>query len=169
MAVWMRLCGMGKDRSQSRRAAAASRMAAEKAEETEEIEGLRLAGRMESGGRMEGQNSAGTHGREAEETRLSAGRGTAENGVLIIDKPEGITSFDVVYRLRRLTGQRKIGHTGTLDPMATGVLPLPGRKPFCRRRGRNTRPASGWEKRRIRRIPRGRRFPAVSVPYPGKN
>ncbi len=46
------------------------------------------------------------------------------NGVLIIDKPEGITSFDVVYRLRRLTGQRKIGHTGTLDPMATGVLPL---------------------------------------------
>ncbi len=133
MDVWMYGCtcaGWGKI---GRRAAAASRMAAEKAEETEkieeteeieEIEGLRLAGRMESGGRMEGQNGAGTHGREAEETRLSAGRGTAENGVLIIDKPEGITSFDVVYRLRRLTGQRKIGHTGTLDPMATGVLPL---------------------------------------------
>lgn len=62
--------------------------------------------------------------REAESERLSAGKGTVENGVLIIDKPEGITSFDVVYRLRRLTGQRKIGHTGTLDPMATGVLPL---------------------------------------------
>ncbi len=46
------------------------------------------------------------------------------NGLLIIDKPAGITSHDVVARLRRITGESSIGHLGTLDPMATGVLPL---------------------------------------------
>jgi tRNA pseudouridine55 synthase len=46
------------------------------------------------------------------------------NGVLIIDKPAGWTSHDVVNRLRRILGQRSIGHLGTLDPLATGVLPL---------------------------------------------
>ena len=46
------------------------------------------------------------------------------NGVLIIDKPPGLTSHDVVNRVRRILGQRSIGHLGTLDPMATGVLPL---------------------------------------------
>ncbi len=46
------------------------------------------------------------------------------NGLLVIDKPEGITSHDVVNRLRQMTGERSIGHLGTLDPMATGVLPL---------------------------------------------
>jgi tRNA pseudouridine55 synthase len=46
------------------------------------------------------------------------------NGLLVIDKPGGITSHDVVNRLRRITGERSIGHLGTLDPMATGVLPL---------------------------------------------
>ena len=46
------------------------------------------------------------------------------NGVLVIDKPEGMTSHDVVNRVRRLTGERSVGHLGTLDPMATGVLPL---------------------------------------------
>lgn len=46
------------------------------------------------------------------------------NGILIIDKPGGMTSHDVVNRLRRTTGERSIGHLGTLDPMATGVLPL---------------------------------------------
>jgi tRNA pseudouridine55 synthase len=45
-------------------------------------------------------------------------------GFLNIDKPRGITSHDVVARLRRVTGTRKIGHAGTLDPMATGVLVL---------------------------------------------
>jgi len=44
------------------------------------------------------------------------------NGVLIVDKPEGFTSFDLCARLRRIVGQRRIGHTGTLDPMATGVM-----------------------------------------------
>lgn len=46
------------------------------------------------------------------------------NGLLIIDKPGGITSHDVVGCLRRITGEKSIGHLGTLDPMATGVLPL---------------------------------------------
>jgi tRNA pseudouridine55 synthase len=46
------------------------------------------------------------------------------DGVLNIDKPGGITSHDVVARVRRLLGQRRVGHAGTLDPMATGVLPV---------------------------------------------
>src|SRR5579862_5544042 len=46
------------------------------------------------------------------------------NAVLIIDKPAGLTSHDVVNRVRRILNQRSIGHLGTLDPMATGVLPL---------------------------------------------
>ena len=44
------------------------------------------------------------------------------DGILVIDKPAGMTSHDVVARLRRVLGTRKIGHAGTLDPMATGVL-----------------------------------------------
>ncbi|HJT71625.1 MAG TPA: tRNA pseudouridine(55) synthase TruB [Terriglobales bacterium] len=46
------------------------------------------------------------------------------NGVLIIDKPSGMTSHDVVARARRILKQRAVGHLGTLDPLATGVLPL---------------------------------------------
>jgi len=46
------------------------------------------------------------------------------NGVLIIDKPAGSTSHDVVNRMRRLADTKKVGHLGTLDPIATGVLPL---------------------------------------------
>src|SRR5665213_3406556 len=46
------------------------------------------------------------------------------NGLLIVDKPAGITSHDVVARVRKLTGESSVGHLGTLDPMATGVLPL---------------------------------------------
>lgn len=44
------------------------------------------------------------------------------DGVLIIDKPAGMTSHDVVARVRRVVGERRVGHTGTLDPFATGVL-----------------------------------------------
>jgi tRNA pseudouridine55 synthase len=47
---------------------------------------------------------------------------TSPNGILIIDKPIGWTSFDVVAKLRPILGTKKIGHAGTLDPMATGVL-----------------------------------------------
>jgi tRNA pseudouridine55 synthase len=46
------------------------------------------------------------------------------SGILLVDKPQGITSHDVVARTRRLAGTRKVGHAGTLDPMATGLLVL---------------------------------------------
>ena len=46
------------------------------------------------------------------------------NGVIVIDKPPGLTSHDVVNRVRRILGQRSVGHLGTLDPSATGVLPV---------------------------------------------
>jgi tRNA pseudouridine55 synthase len=46
------------------------------------------------------------------------------NGLLVVDKPGGMTSHDVVARVRRATGESSVGHLGTLDPMATGVLPL---------------------------------------------
>ncbi|MBF4634321.1 tRNA pseudouridine(55) synthase TruB [Agreia pratensis] len=49
---------------------------------------------------------------------------STRSGVLLIDKPEGLTSHDVVARTRRLAGTRKVGHAGTLDPMATGLLVL---------------------------------------------
>ncbi len=49
---------------------------------------------------------------------------TAPDGVVVVDKPGGLTSHDVVARVRRLAGTRKVGHAGTLDPMATGVLLL---------------------------------------------
>ncbi len=46
------------------------------------------------------------------------------NGIVVVDKPAGMTSHDVVARLRRLCNTRRVGHSGTLDPMATGVLPV---------------------------------------------
>jgi len=46
------------------------------------------------------------------------------DGFLVIDKPAGISSHDVVNRVRRILGTKKVGHTGTLDPFATGVLPI---------------------------------------------
>ena len=50
--------------------------------------------------------------------------GAPLNGLLVLDKPAGMTSHDVVALVRRATGEKSIGHLGTLDPMATGVLPL---------------------------------------------
>lgn len=46
------------------------------------------------------------------------------DGILVIDKPDGITSHDVVNRVRRMSDQKRVGHLGTLDPIATGVLPV---------------------------------------------
>lgn len=46
------------------------------------------------------------------------------NGVVVVDKPRGPTSFDVVAEVRRVFGEKRVGHAGTLDPMATGVLPV---------------------------------------------
>src|ERR1700678_561443 len=53
---------------------------------------------------------------------------TAPSGLIIVDKPGGMTSHDVVARVRRLAGTRRVGHAGTLDPMATGVLVVGGEK-----------------------------------------
>ena len=47
-----------------------------------------------------------------------------ESGILVMNKPQGFTSFDVIGKLRGILKMRKLGHTGTLDPMATGVLPV---------------------------------------------
>jgi len=46
------------------------------------------------------------------------------DGILNINKPAGITSFEVVSIVRHLTGERRVGHAGTLDPFASGVLPV---------------------------------------------
>src|SRR5262245_50505808 len=73
------------------------------------------------------------------------------NGLLIIDKPAGPTSHDVVARVRRALRTKRVGHTGTLDPLATGVLPLVV--------GRATRLASllsGTEKEYVATIRLGR-------------
>ena len=45
-------------------------------------------------------------------------------GLILLNKPEGLTSFSAVSRIKRLAGEKRVGHTGTLDPMATGVLPI---------------------------------------------
>ncbi|GGB97634.1 tRNA pseudouridine(55) synthase TruB [Cellulomonas carbonis] len=55
---------------------------------------------------------------------MSDRRPTAPSGLVVVDKPGGWTSHDVVARVRRLAGTRRVGHAGTLDPMATGVLVL---------------------------------------------
>lgn len=55
---------------------------------------------------------------------MSATARVVESGLVVVDKSAGITSHDVVARVRRLAGTRKVGHAGTLDPMATGVLVL---------------------------------------------
>jgi len=57
-------------------------------------------------------------------TQRSPDRPAPPDGLLIVDKPAGLTSHDVVGRTRRLAGTRRVGHAGTLDPMATGVLVL---------------------------------------------
>ncbi|MAR29115.1 MAG: tRNA pseudouridine(55) synthase TruB [Gammaproteobacteria bacterium] len=51
-------------------------------------------------------------------------KGRPVNGILVVDKPAGISSNDVVQQAKRLFGAQKVGHTGSLDPLATGVLPL---------------------------------------------
>ena len=46
------------------------------------------------------------------------------NGVIVVNKHSGVTSFDIVFKIKKLFNTKKVGHTGTLDPMATGVLPI---------------------------------------------
>jgi tRNA pseudouridine55 synthase len=61
---------------------------------------------------------------EKPRTPIQNNRKPELSGVLVLDKPAGMTSHDVVNRVRRILGQRSVGHLGTLDPLATGVLPL---------------------------------------------
>ena len=61
-------------------------------------------------------------------------------GILIVDKPTDWTSFDVIAKLRGILGTRKLGHSGTLDPMATGVLPVT----CSSTTPRPTAPCSSW-------------------------
>ena len=69
-------------------------------------------------------------------------------GILIVDKPMEWTSFDVIAKLRGILGTRKLGHSGTLDPMATGVLPVfcGGARlwTFSSTTPRPTAPGCGW-------------------------
>src|SRR5207244_11576637 len=51
-------------------------------------------------------------------------RVSAYDGFFVVDKPTGVTSFSIVSLVRRLTGVRRVGHAGTLDPLASGVLPV---------------------------------------------
>lgn len=60
----------------------------------------------------------------SEHSRTARNRPAVPPGLLVVDKPSGMTSHDVVSRVRRIMGTRKVGHAGTLDPMATGVLVL---------------------------------------------
>jgi len=83
------------------------------------------------------------------------------DGVIVINKPAGLTSSAVVLRVKRMLGARKVGHTGTLDPMATGVLPLcinEGTKlaPFFLHCERNILQRCAWA---LKLIPRTRREP----------
>ena len=88
----------------------------------------------------------------------------AMSGLVVVDKPAGLTSHDVVARLRRILRTRKVGHAGTLDPMATGVLvcgvergtKLLGTWPWT---PRPTPPRSGSARRRPRTTPRARPSP----------
>ena len=64
------------------------------------------------------------HPVEATTTERSEEPSTPVEGLLLVDKPAGMTSHDVVQRVRRLYGERSIGHLGTLDPFATGLLVL---------------------------------------------
>lgn len=65
---------------------------------------------------------SGTSRRSSSRELPEGAPGTQSSGLVLVDKPAGLTSHDVVGRVRRLAGTRKVGHAGTLDPMATGLL-----------------------------------------------
>jgi len=71
-----------------------------------------------------GSGGGAAVGARASRQRGAGGRGPEPAGVLNLNKPAGMTSHDVVEAVRKLLGVRRVGHTGTLDPQATGVLPV---------------------------------------------
>lgn len=68
------------------------------------------------------QSHEQAHGQSHEQAHGQPASILGRSGVIIVDKPSGMSSHDVVARLRRIMGTRRVGHSGTLDPMATGVL-----------------------------------------------
>jgi len=62
------------------------------------------------------------HMKKKSDTSSNTDAGPKEEGILLVDKPKGITSFDVIRLLRKKLGERKLGHAGTLDPLASGLL-----------------------------------------------
>ena len=86
---------------------------------------LRRRGRpVQEAGRPTEDEAAGRRRPSATPDVDGGATGRPPDGLLVVDKPAGWTSHDVVARARRLCGTRRVGHAGTLDPMATGVLVL---------------------------------------------
>ena len=69
------------------------------------------------------------------------------SGIVLVDKPEGMTSFSVTSRIRKIFGVKKAGHAGTLDPFATGLLAVAvGCSAIWKTMRRRTAPSWSWEK-----------------------
>ena len=85
------------------------------------------------------------------------------SGIVIIDKPSGWTSMDVCAKIRGILKEKRVGHGGTLDPMATGVLPVfvgqaTRAVEFAETVRRNTSPVCGWALSPTRRTPPAKRW-----------
>ncbi|TDO49902.1 tRNA pseudouridine55 synthase [Kribbella sp. VKM Ac-2527] len=103
----------------------AERPEAERPEATgADVTGAEVTGADVAGAEVAGADVAAAEVTQAEGTRPELARGgvVVADGIVIVDKPAGLTSHTVVARIRKLAGTRKVGHAGTLDPMATGVL-----------------------------------------------
>lgn len=93
--------------------------------------------------------------------------------VLYVNKPSGISSFDVCFKLRKVLHTKKIGHTGTLDPNATGVMIVLFDKStkanqFLVTDRKNTRQECSWEKRLIRLISTAMCLASINTKFPMK-
>lgn len=91
------------------------------------------------------------------------------DGIINVYKEKGFTSFDVVAKMRGILGQKKVGHTGTLDPEAEGVLPVCVGKgtrlcDMLTDRDKTYEATCSWVWRPIPRIPQGRSFQKRTLP-----
>src|SRR6202165_4469278 len=86
--------------------------------------GIMVLGRLDAGTYSPSVKEFPLRGLTEDAYRVHDSREPRMNGVLIVDKAAGLTSHDVVNRVRRILHQPSVGHLGTLDPLATGVLPL---------------------------------------------
>ena len=108
----------------------------------------RVAATLEEGDietlRPQDRRRSGFDQRQSDSENQEHGKVRIMNGVILIDKPSGRTSYDMIERLKKVPGIRKAGHTGTLDPLATGVLPV------CINEGTSWRSSSATITRSIR-------------------